>query len=301
MRVKYNSYTFEPYMSVAGGTSNEWLSVLFSIFQYLYMNGAPIDLDTIETELYSSSTTSAGGAYMSARFIGEDTDPENYDVASLSLAIYASDYVYLEVSASGRNPRQDNYMYGNRIIIGSISNRSFDVTVHTIKSGNSFYFGFGFDSGDGCISTAITPMRSLSDPTKELGYGVISGIYYSYYGPSTPAVYRTLPEEAGYNYDKGQCTFIYAPPITIYPEVSSGKIPLVPLFTGIGDSYYEGVYLTPMRSGGQEEEAFETDAGIFLISNGYSMDYDEQKINWTELPFCQLAFDITESQNEGEN
>lgn len=299
MRVKYEQSTFNMHPSVAGGTSANWADFLCNILGWLKRIGAPINVDTVAISKFSDSTTAKGIASVTVRFDGEDTDPDSWWLGSLYLRVYETTYdntVYLETRAWMYDPHEELYIYTNNVPLGAANSTDiYWVTAQGLKSGNSFYFGFG--KWGGFINCAITPVRRLSDPTAEVGYGLVAGSYMSVDG--TYYMSKTVPYVDGFNYGVFHTSlgWPYMPDIFVYPEVETGKIPLMPLFAGVEDLYYENVYITPMRSNGQEVKAFETDKGTFLISNTYMSDSDDNLINWTEHGCCQLAFDITEAMN----
>ena len=324
MNVKYFEQTFYFYPSVKGGTGKDWSQFLSNIVGWLMSVGAPFNPDSVDTGDYNTSTTAAGRANVYMNFIGEplyENDEEYIDIGYLPAGFNMSvnpptedtSHVEFDFWAYGRS---DPYANGpgsyvsDWIDLGAKTNGYFAVTGRAIKSGDSFYFGFksvnspsqfNVMRNGAFMNFAITPMRRLSNPSAEdLGYAAVKAPVLFWEGMVPFAFYNaTLPLMIGRNlYPHGDLSYyIITPHIGSYPEIESGKIPLVPIFAGFEDIYYENIYFTPMRSDGIEEKAFETDKGIFLIGNSIEYDYNDALVNHMDWPYCQLAFDITEAVN----
>ena len=299
MRVKYKETNIILNTNVAGGTGAQWASFLSELVDFLILNGAP--LENVEVMGYEESTTEMGTAGILMTFSGESANEEDEPACLEFFIEMDNNRVYLAILGYGR---KGDAIY-NRIDLGATTRKYFSFPVHAIKSENSFYFGFrNYESNkNGFINCAITPMRRLSNPNENVGYALVMGVAYNEISDylNIGMACRTMPYIEGYNYAPYDEPIIYTviPEIFLYPEVETGKIPLMPFFTGCEDIYYENVYLTPMRNNGVEEKAFETDKGVFLISN-MDMYHDDtiEVVNWTEMPYCQLAFDITGSLSE---
>lgn len=287
MRVKYQTRTVTKTFSTNGGTPQEKAAFFQDIANALIDMGAPLDADT-----YIDLGGSAG-----ISFAGEGKNVVS-GAASLFMPYYEqeeNDNLVFDVMLYGRNELAfANYTYAATINYGFTNNKKVIVTIHAVKSGDSFFFGIIPATGDpngGCISFAITPMKRLSDPSVSLGYAMVEGAAVG--GPDTLAYgsfSRTLPFVEGFNYMNGMFNFTGAGYKAAFPESDTGKIPLVPYFAGIEDIYYDKVYVSPLGRGSTEEKAFETDKGTFLIAGGYNTDF-------TQVMHNTFAFDITEAVN----
>lgn len=274
MRVKYKNKIISKGFSVPGGTDAERKAFLQEIMDVLYEMGAPLDLDNSEVAYsYFEVELTEGTAAIGAELRTKD------------------DMLNLDVGMFGNSPLGDNSAWSNTITVGDASGAV--VCIHAVKSGDSFFFGFlGLESDNpynGCITYAITPMRRLSDPSVNLGYAIVEGA--STGGPDEfvgGTIHRTLPYIEGFNYAGGRFNFTTPGYAHAFPEVDTGKIPLIPYYAGIEDIYYDKVYISPMKRGKNEEKAFETDKGVFLIGGEPGVDH-------TQMHYNTLAFDITEA------
>lgn len=278
MRVKYQKRIVSKTFSTNGGTSDERGAFVADIITALYEMGAPFAADGL-------NSPSAGMAFL------KDTgaNGENF---SIGLASDGSGDIKIVSTYFAMSMQENFFSYSPDTTICPANSKNAKITIHAVKSGDSFFFGFlPYDSNayNACINYAITPMRKLSDPSVSLGYAVLSGVTPAQNMPFA-MLYRALPCIDGYNYQNGRMNMAPAEYVVRYPEVETGKIPLVPYFAGIEDIYYDKVYGSPMRRGTVEEKAFETDKGVFLISG-------EACTDWGIMFYCTLAFDITEAVN----
>jgi hypothetical protein len=279
MRVKYQTRTLSKTFSTNGGTQGEREAFASNIITALFEMGAPLAEDGL-------NTPTPGMAFLK--------DTVNQEVISIAIASDSSNNITIGIMGFSMVMQENFFQYLTTTAICPSSSKNANVTIHAVKSGDSFFFGFlphDANPSDACINYAITPMRKLSDPSVSLGYAFLVG--------TTPPVnssfamlYRTLPCIDGFNYNNGMCNMVPADYVFKYPEVETGKIPLIPYYAGIEDIYYDRVYVSPMCRGTTEEKAFETDKGVFLISG-------ETGIDW-ERCFCMLAFDITEAVNSAQ-
>lgn len=285
MRVKYKTRTVGKTFSTNGGTSAEIVSFFRDVANALIDMGAPLDAEFFYA--YDNNLT--------ASFIGETWIEEGGAGISFVVTKDSTD-IYMSLEYYGRNGSNSwsNRYWSKSVLIGSTSSKNVQVSIHAVKSGDSFFFGFipiDGDDSEACIDFALTLMRRLSDPSVILGYAMVEGANTG--GPDEMAggyFNRTLPFVEGFNYMEGMLNFTSAGYINAFPETDTGKIPLVPYFAGIEDIYYDKVYVSPMRRGNLEEKAFETDKGTFLIAGGYGTDFTTAWHN-------TFAFDITEAVN----
>lgn len=289
MRVKFNSTTIRKEFSVAGGTEAEWTDFFASVINTLIGMGAPLNPSTIYTYpvggacSFSDETVLVpdGGAGFN---IGWNT----YGTSSnITVGFDVSGYGKDSTGGFGNAFHINEYFsFGKKNSLYSVG-----VTVHSIKSGDSFYFGFmpdGVPSATANINFAITKMRRLSDPTAEVGYAMLSGVAWpSGVNMSTPPMWKTVQYVEGLNYDNGYYNAHQSFFVGSMPEVDTGKILLMPVYSGLEDVYYENVYLSAVQFDGSSEKAFETDKGAFLISVGNS-GYGIQEM-------CTMVFDITDA------
>lgn len=274
MRVKYATEVIWKEFSVPRGTPEEWQAFLEGIVDALYEMGAPLDLDKGEVSSDWFEVVLTGG---SAAIGGE--------------LFFEGETITLDVGMYGMSDNGDNYAWSKTRTVGGTGGAG--VCIHAVKSGDSLFFGLmGIEEGgisDGCITYAITPMRRLSDPSVNLGYAIVEGA-----SPGGPdefiggTINRTLPYIEGFNYNGGMFNFTTSGYAHAFPEVDTGKIPLIPYYAGIEDIYYDKVYISPMKRGKNEEKAFETDKGVFLIGGEPGVDH-------TQMRYNTLAFDITEA------
>lgn len=291
MRVKYQTRTISKTFSTNGGTAAEMTAFFRDIANALIDMGAPLNAE-LSCE-YSGA--------LSVPLIGEACG--EMGGASFYMEPYANEGstdIYMSLDVYGRNDPDiwGNHYYAEDVLIGGTNSKNFQISIHAVKSGDSFFFGFipaGGSTGNGCISYAITPMRRLSDPSVSLGYAVVEGVA-THGGTDMFAggmFNRTLPFVEGFNYNNGMFNFTSTGYAHAFPETDTGKIPLVPYFAGIEDIYYDKVYVSPMLRGMMEEKAFETDKGTFLIGGSYGVDH-------TQACYNTFAFDITEAVNSAQ-
>lgn len=285
MRVKYQTRTVSKTFSTIGGTNDEWSAFARDIANALIEMGAPLNIDTYEGY--------TGEHWIS--FIGEVNAGNGGACMAWYVETVESGEIKMELQAYGRDHTlswENGTHLNSNTIVGSITGENASVTIHAVKSGDSFFFGFlpgDSNSFNGCIAIAITPMRRLSDPSVNLGYAIVEGA-----SPSGPdefiggTICRTLPYIEGFNYAGGMFNFTTPGYAHAFPEVDTGKIPLIPYYAGIEDIYYDKVYISPMKRGKNEEKAFETDKGVFLIGGEPGVDHTQEFYN-------TLAFDITEA------
>lgn len=274
MRVKYENKIISKEFSIPGGTEKEQEAFLSDFLDALYEMGAPIDLE------YSV----IGGANFGAMLTG-------HSVTIAGELGFDGETLTLDLRMYGNSDEGDNYACSNIRPVGDASSAA--VCIHAVKSGDSLFFGLmGGESeyiSDGCITYAITPMRRLSDPSVNLGYAIVEATMAG--GPDSfidARITRTLPYVAGFNYKGGMLNVVNPGYASAFPEVDTGKIPLIPYYAGIEDIYYDKVYISPMKRGKHEEKAFETDKGVFLIGGEPGIDHTQRLYN-------TLAFDITEA------
>lgn len=289
MRVKYMTAPISGTFSVNGGSTSDKENLARTILMTLAAMGAPLNTDALNV------SSGSGWAEVYSCFLGEDLNgalmPANM---MISIEVISSNIV-LGVAGFGRGSEGDNYFYSNSNIapsIGTTGSKSYALTIHAVKSDDSFYFGFvpqSAPAGAGCINYAITPMTRLANPNENVGYALVAGALFSSQNYSAMA-FKTRPYIEGMNYYNGWFNQSIMPDTGSFPEVSTGKIPLVPFFSGCEDIYYKNIYVTPVSRDSLEEKAFETDKGVFLIAGDVNQDY-------TGSGFCQLAFDITEAAN----
>lgn len=289
MRVKYQTRIISKTASTNGGSTAERLSFYEDIINALIDMGAPLNPNDIIND----------GRNVGASFLGEGASFMDGGAGLMftdlteGMTNHTNRDFY--ITMIGKDPNSySNYVLGTiNYKFGTSSSKNFSIAIHAIKSGNSFYFGFDDITTIGpsaaCINYAITPMRRLSNPSTNLGYAIVSNITNSsnniefYIG-------KTLPYVEGFNYGNGAWNGNSPNGLNAFPEVSTGKISLIPLYAGIEDFYYENIYSSPMVRNPVEEKAFETDKGVFLIGGEMNIDY-------TYAYYCPLAFDITEAVN----
>ena len=287
MRVKYQTRTVTKTFSTNGGTIPENAAFIQDIANALIDMGAPLDADTY-IDL---------GGEPCISFVGEGKNVGS-GAAGILMPYYQQEEnnsLVFDVILYGRNELTfANSIYVATINYGFTNNKNAIVTIHAVKSGDSFFFGIIPATGDpngGCISFAITPMKRLSDPSVNLGYAIVEGAATT--GPDQlvgGSFSKTLPFVEGFNYMNGMFNFTGAGYKAAFPESDTGKIPLVPYFAGIEDIYYDKVYVSPLGRGSTEEKAIETDKGTFLIAGQHGTDF-------TQVLHNTFAFDITEAVN----
>lgn len=282
MRVKYQTRVVDASISVNSGTPSQWGDFWEDVILALIDMGAPLDPNAIIKD----------GTYVAVAYLGSEHPFDGGSGIGLYKDNDDSGNATMCVEGTGSDPETySNYVSVGEVIAGWAGNGYADVVIHAVKSGDSFFFGFSRSDESRsapCINYAITQMRRLSDPSTSMGYALVCGFFQTKYG----GVYagRALPYIAGVNYWSGERGYISSKDVYDYPEVETGKIPLIPLYAGIEDVYYDKVYLSPMRRNTEEEKAFETDKGVFLISGHYGTD-------WSNKNYCMFAFDITEAVN----
>lgn len=291
MRVKYQTRTITtPVSDSTWVTEEEYESFFTAIINALADMGAPLNLDDIEHEGGISAVSLIGSKF---NVLGGGSGLWFYGYSGRGK-------YYFEFGCNGESPDFENYFYTADVNIGTDNNNQLAVTIHAVKSGDSFFFGFipaVWNQNGACISLAITPMRRLSDPTADLGYAIVSSTSVFNVGTyeEVGEIEKTLPYIEGFSYYDGWYNYFNALRVNAFPEVDTGKIPMIPLYAGVEDIYYENVYISPMRRGPDEEKAFETDKGVFLICGSVHTDDNGNLINLeAQTELCQLAFDITE-------
>lgn len=276
MRVKYQTRMINKTFSTNGGTQEERDAFASSIITALFEMGAPLAEDGL-------NKSKPGAALLK--------DTVNQEAINIRVTSDESNHVKIGIMAGSMGMQENVFWYFTDTVICPSGSKNAKVTIHAVKSGDSFFFGFlphDANPSNACINYAITPMRKLSDPSVSLGYAFLVGTTPTGNSPYA-SLFRTLPCIDGFNYNNSMYNVIHADFVFKYPEVETGKIPLIPYYAGIEDIYYDRVYVSPMYRGTAEEKAFETDKGVFLISG-------ETGIDWTRR-FCMLAFDITEAVN----
>lgn len=285
MRVKYQTRTLSKTFSTNGGTPEDWAGFLLDVANALIEMGAPLNIDAFED---------LGGAYI-IPFTGEVNGTHGGACLFIEPGHDEDDNIAMHITAYGRDISNGfrNYVeLESKPVVVSMDDKTAGVAIHAVKSGDSFFFGFlsnGSNRYNGCIALAITPMRRLSDPSVNLGYALVEGAGVN--GPDEfvgGVIGRTLPYAEGFNYAGGMFNFTTPGYAHAFPEVDTGKIPLIPYYAGIEDIYYDKVYISPMKRGKNEEKAFETDKGVFLIGGEPGVDH-------TQMLYNTLAFDITEA------
>lgn len=298
MRVNYQfRYVNSYYSEGGGGTAAHRLEFLQQIVDDLIEMGAPLNpqytfTNTVEGSNYAAIWVPFSGYVPTEPYSGPGLSFE-FEPTSTS----DSD-LFLSLEATGDYDEEtENYFYSPSYFVGKFnsSNWGAGISIHAIKSGDSFFFGLT-TYGEACINYAITPMRRMSNPDANLGYGVVLGCCDVVEDAPMPVSWgnKIVPIVEGKNYYANYSypnSFIM-PEITFLPETITGKIPMIPLHANVEDVYYEKVYITPMRRTLTEEKAFETDGGVFLIGG--------ENEDWTEVSICQLAFDITDAVNNAE-
>lgn len=281
MRVRYNSAYV--YQSLAGTTptDNESYEFMNKVIYKLYEMGAPIIRESI--------TAFPGGGNVS--FEGQTTEISNGG-AGIYFYHNGNDNTFTYTGIGEQYPKDGeasgNYFNSLNKLSLKQGTKEIGIYIHSLRCEDCFYFGFGSAPNTACISSGIVPMVRMSETNKSLGYAMVETTQ-SADGQSF-WVFNTKPWIEGANYGNGSKRGIYAQFTWAFPETDTGKIPLIPLYSGFEDIYYKNVYISPMIRDNAEEKAFETDKGVFLIAcnSGAGM-------NWSTMPFTQLAFDITES------
>lgn len=279
MRVKYQTRTLSKTFSTNGGTQEEKDAFSGSIITALFEMGAPLAEDGL-------NKIQSGVALLK--------DTVNHEVIGIRVNSDSSNNVKIGIMGISMVMQENVFRYNTTTVICPSGSKNAQVTIHAVKSGDSFFFGFlphDANPSNACINYAITPMRKLSDPSVSLGYAILVGTTPPCDSPHA-LLFRTLPCIDGFNYDNVMYNMVPADYAFKYPEVETGKIPLIPYYAGIEDIYYDRVYVSTMFRGTAEEKAFETDKGVFLIGG-------EAGTDWTR-EFCMLAFDITEAVNSAQ-
>ena len=279
MRVKYQTRTLSITFSTNGGTQGEREVFASNIITALFEMGAPLDEDGL-------NKLTPGTAFLK--------DTVNREAIAIAAASDTSNNITIGLMGFNMVMSENFFQYLTTTVICPSNSKNAKVTIHAVKSGDSFFFGFlphDDNPSNACINYAITPMRKLSDPSVSLGYAFLVGTTPPVNSPNA-ILFRTLPCIDGFNYRGGYFNMVPADYAFKYPEVETGKIPLIPYCAGIEDIYYDRVYVSPMCRGTAEEKAFETDKGVFLISGETGTDWGRN--------FCMLAFDITEAVNSAQ-
>lgn len=291
MRVGYQQRYVVQTTTVTGGTGAEKLAFVKAILNTLIEMGAPLqaipDSEHAEGDVYAGYAGFLPDGTMS--FEGNGF-PANYIQFSIENNNNFCCYVR-GLDGYGENC----FIVETKDFCGATDCLVTDI--HAIKSGDSFFFGFSHpeaksenDALRGCISYAITPMRRLSDPSVNVGWSMVYGPTYIDGAP--PMYLKTLPYVSGlaYGYDVYNDDSVILS--SILPEADTGKIPLIPFFSGINDIYYENVYLSTIPRDGNNEKAFETDRGVFLVGSALEPGLSRH--------YCNFAFDITEAVRSAE-
>ena len=281
MRVRYNSAYVSQTLSGTVATDSESYEFMNRVIHKLYEMGAPIVRESI--------TAFPGGGL--ASFEGQTTETFNggagiYFYHNGNNNTFCYDGCGEQYVGEGEYP--GNYFKSYNTISIQQGNKQIGIYIHSLRCEDCFYFGFGSAPNTACISSGIVPMVRMSETNKSLGYAMVETTH-SIDG-QTFWMFNTKPWVEGAYYGNSSYNAIFAQCTWAFPETDTGKIPLIPMYSGFEDIYYKNVYISPMTRGNAEEKAFETDKGVFLIAcnsgNG---------INWSTMPFTQLAFDITES------
>lgn len=163
-----------------------------------------------------------------------------------------------------------------------VSATQISIRLRWIKSGNSFFFGFGprvtTSVNNGWIGVALTPIRKASNSTDIVTYGIAlmdaSKICHTVYPGAHP-----------YDDARGACS--RAELRNTLPAVGSLPILLRPLYMNTYDYYFENVYVANVVGNTAQETIIYTDKGVFLVAQWYNLSNDSTHPS--------LVFDITKA------
>ena len=164
MRVKYQTRTLSKTFSTNGGTSDERYAFAADLITALYEMGAPFAEDGL-------NTVAPGIAFLK--------DTVNQEAINIAFASDSSNNITIGIMAFNMVMSENFFQYLTTTVICPSDSKKAKVTIHAVKSGDSFFFGFlphDANPSNACINYAITPMRKLSDPYVSLGYAVLSGV-----------------------------------------------------------------------------------------------------------------------------
>ena len=309
MGVKFTTTQITKTTSVAGGTGEFWTELGTEMLTKLHQLGMPIDIDQIIIQ----------DGFIEAPYLGETLDMDENETWGGGFAIAISTgtnsiglYFYLDggTDASGAIGGTFNTgfpMFGARAYD---LQTSYTFTIISAVFGESFVFKV--DDMDPII---ITPIRSLSNPDINYGYRAVTALrllpHFDRESFGFPAIFggKTLVLTEDLNVDKWISMPIAYTTIEghMLPDKDSGKIIAIPLFTGIGDTYYQDLYLTNLSHSNRMAKAFETDQGTLLVVQSdlvaWKEYFDNTEIvvdmytSWEQYPAAQLALDISNTYN----
>lgn len=311
MGVKFTTTSFRKTASVAGGDAEFWKDCAVTILTKLYELGLPIQIETLwgNSQTYSDGMFS-GSAY--AVFEGEgETNMETGPVGSyigISFQNSSGEEIMPVLVVSGGMNESFSGTYPYFSYDGYVSSKSYDFTINSCKVGDSFIFSLsGFDP------LIITPMRSLSNPSKYCGYGAVSAVMLLpnqdplWNGMPANLYYKNIPYLEGYDYDS-----VNWPPMPGYansldistlPDKDSGKIITIPIFSGVADIYFQDVYLTNLNHSKNIAKVFETDQGALLVIQEDLIEmaglFPDKEVytSWEQYPIAQIALDVSSAYN----
>lgn len=310
MGVKFTTTSIRKTTSVAGGDAAFWEDCVASILTKLYELGLPIQIETLHRN--SGTYSDGSGFYASAVAVFEGEKEINMEMGP------AGSYISLNFQSSG------SQLYSYLCVSGGWNDSfnwsfplfssnyeflsSYTFSISSCKVGDSFVFKLqGFEP------LIITPMRSLSNPSKYCGYGAVSivsmGLSGDWLNDGTPDTYyyKTIPYLEGYDYDSANWPempfYSYSLDISTLPDKDSGKIITIPIFSGVSDIYFQDVYLTNLNHSKSLAKVFETDQGALLVIqqdlSELASRYPELGLytSWEQYPVAQIALDVSSAYN----
>lgn len=294
----YQSRTVRRTFSQPGGTADERLDFLEDVVRAMADMGAQFNADCSRRVFYDLS-------YLELIVFYGDSVPTDYLEPYVCLrAAYNSSDGDLSLSISGANASTDGSNYipdFSWYRYCKADSTQAEITIHAVKSGDSFFFGFlpaGASSDTaGCINYAITPFKRLSDPEFVQCYAFLVGAFEYEEGEGTYYWYGgTAPYVEGIDY-KDFYLFRQLSTSGMFPfngeQRTVKKTMLTPVFSGMNDFYLENVYLSNWtRVATADETAIKTDTGVYLIGGLFGEDYSARE----DVP-CQMMFDITQAVN----